>query len=55
VKGVEDPMINVKINEIKKYMDKKDKERKLKKAAHVESKADNLLSRGLFEKAAKNY
>ena len=48
-------MINVKINEIKKYMDKRDKERKLKKAAHVESKADNLLSRGLNEKAAKKY
>lgn len=55
VKGVEDPMINVKINEIKKYMEKRDKERKLKKAAHVESKADNLLSRGLYEKAAKKY
>jgi hypothetical protein len=55
MKGVEDHMIDIKINEIKKALMKKDKERKLKKAAHIESKADNLICRGLLEKAAKKY
>ena len=48
-------MVKVKINEIKKAIRKRDKERRLKKAAECESKGDVLQCKGFFTKAAKKY
>lgn len=47
-------MVKVKINEIKKAIRKRDKERRLKKAAECESKGDVLQCKGFFTKAAKS-
>lgn len=48
-------MVQVKIDEIKKALRKRDKDQKLKKAGESESKADLLVSKGLYVKAANKY
>lgn len=55
MKGKEDTMVQVKIDEIKKALRKRDKDQKLKKAGESESKGDLLVSKGLYIKAANKY
>ena len=54
-KGIEDQMVQIKINEIKKAIKKKEKDHRLRKAAECEGKADILVCKGYFNKAAKKY
>ena len=48
-------MVQIKINEIKSQIHKREKEQNLRKARDHENKADMLMCKGLFSKAAKKY
>ena len=48
-------MVQIKINEIKKSIKKREKDFKLKKAMECENKGDIWVVRGLYQKAAKKY
>ncbi len=53
--GIEDNIVQNKINEIKKSIRKREKETKLKLAHENEHKGDLLVCKGLYQKAAKKY